>query len=126
MFKFKKGMGVVMGVVGILSLAGAAAAGDLMQWSPRTPAGGGSPGFLGSYLSQAAAVEYGPAAVVNRDIGAESHQDNVLEYSNFGTTRVRYLDEDGNLTSANEAATTEQSSEQQTVQKQKSVIYSVR
>jgi hypothetical protein len=120
MFKFKKGMGVVMGVVGILSLAGAAAAGDLMQWSPRTPAGGGSPGVLGSYLSQAAAVEYGPAALVNRDIGAESHQDNVLEYSNFGTTRVLYLDADGNMTSS-----TEQSSEQQTVQKQKSVIYSV-
>lgn len=126
MFKFKKGIGVVMSVVGILSLAGAAAAGDLMQWSPRTPAGGGSPGFLGSYFSQAAAVEYGPPAVVNRDIGTVSHQENVLEYSNFGATRVRYLDEDGNLTSAGEAATTEQSSEQQTVQKQKSVVYSVR
>ena len=123
---FKKGMWVAACAAGITSLACPASAGDLMQWTPRTPAGGGNPGYLGSYLSQAAAVEYGPAAVVNRDIGAESHQDNVLEYSNFGTTRVRYLDEDGNLTSANEAATTEQSSEQQTVQKQKSVIYSVR
>ena len=121
MFKFNKGMGVVMGVVGILSLAGAAAAGDLMQWSPRTPAGGGSPGFLGSYLSQAAAVEYGPAAQVNRDIGGETHQENVLEYSNFGTTRVLYLDEDGNVESS-----TEQVSENQTVQKQTSIIYSVR
>jgi len=117
----KKGIGIAMGVAGILlSLVCGAVAGDLMQWSPRTPAGGGNPGYLPSYLSQAAAVEYGPAAQVNRDIGNETHQENELEYHNFATRRIITTDKDGNTT-----ATSEEVSEQNTVQKQKSVIYSM-
>ena len=115
---FKKGMRVAMGVVGILSLACAAAAGDLMQWYPRTPAGGGVPGNLGVYLNQAAAVEYGPQAVVNRQLTGESRQGNVLRYSTSGTSRIYYLDENGERYLYQETV-----NDQNTVQGQESVIY---
>jgi hypothetical protein len=92
---FKKGMRVAMGVVGILSLACVAAAGDLMQWYPRTPAGGGVPGNLGVYLNQAAAVEYGAEALVNRQMTGEARQGNVQYYNTSGTSKVYFLDENG-------------------------------
>ena len=76
---FKKGMGIAMCVVGILSLACVAAANDQMQWIPRTPAGGGSPGFLPALLQQAAAVEYGPEATVNRDIDIKRRSELTVE-----------------------------------------------
>lgn len=115
---FKKAMRVAMCVVGMLSLACVAAAGDLMQWNPRTPAGGGSPGWLGSYLSQAGAVEYGPPAVVNRDLTGKSIQENILKNSGVSTTRVLFLDKDGKITSVQESV-----NEQLTDQTQESIIY---
>jgi hypothetical protein len=115
---FKKAIRVAMCVVGILSLACVAAAGDLMQWNPRTPAGGGSPGFIGSYLSQAAAVEYGPAAVVNRDMSGKSIQESILKSNGFSTTRVLFLDKDGKITSIQESA-----SEELGEQTQENIIY---
>ena len=115
---FKKGMRVAMGVVGILSLACAAAAGDLMQWYPRTPAGGGVPGNLGVYLSQAAAVEYGPQAVVNRQLTGQSRQDNVLHYSTSGKSRIYLLDANGEMYLAQETV-----NDTDTVQAQETVIY---
>jgi len=115
---FKKTMRVAMCVVGILSLACVAAAGDLMQWNPRTPAGGGNPGFLGSYFSQAAAVEYGPAAVVNRDMSGKNIQENILKNNTFSTTRVLFLDKDGKITSIQESV-----NENLTEQTQENIIY---
>jgi hypothetical protein len=116
---FKKAIGIALCIAGILSLACEAVAGDLMQWSPRTPAGGGNPGYLPSYLNQAAAVEYGPAALVNRDIvPRETHQENTLEYSNFGTRRIIYTDLNGDISS-----TADEVNDAQTVQKQTTVIY---
>ena len=114
----KKGMGIAMCVVGILSLACAAAAGDLMQWYPRIPAGGGVPGNLGVYLSQAAAVEYGPQALVNRQLTGESRQGNVLRNSSSGTERVYFLDENGEMYLAQETV-----NDTDTVQAQETVIY---
>ena len=115
---FKKAMRVAMCVVGILSLACVAAAGDLMQWYPRTPAGGASPGLLPSLLNQAAAVEYGPEAVVNRQLTGESRQGNVLHYSTSGTSSVYYLDENGDRVLYQETV-----NNTDTVQAQDSVIY---
>lgn len=115
---FKKAMRVAMCVAGILSLACVSAAGDLMQWNPRTPAGGGNPGFLGSYLPQAAAVEYGPAAVVNRDLTGKSIQENILKNNGVSTTRVLFLDKNGNITSIQESV-----NEQVTEQTQENIIY---
>ena len=115
---FKKGMRVAMCVMGILSLACVAAAGDLMQWYPRTPAGGGSPGFIGSYLSQAGAVKYGPAAVVNRDLTGKSIQENILNNKGFSSTRVLFLDKNGDVESIQESV-----NEQLTEQTQENIIY---
>jgi hypothetical protein len=115
---FKKGMRVAMGVVGILSLACVAAAGDLMQWYPRTPAGGGAVGNLQVYLNQAAAVEYGPEAVVGRQLTGEARQGNVVNYSTSGTSSVYYLDENGNRVLYQETV-----QDQSSVQSQDSVIY---
>jgi hypothetical protein len=89
-------------------------------WSPRTPAGGGSPGFIGSYLAQAAAVEYGPAATVGRDLDRpESRQENYYETVNTGTQKsYSYNDLTGELVllGVNESTQT-------TVQNQESIIY---
>jgi len=115
---FKKAMRVAMCVMGILSLACVAVAGDLMQWNPRTPAGGGSPGFIGSYLSQAGAVKYGPAAVVNRDLTGKSIQENILNNKGFSSTRVLFLDKNGDVESIQESV-----NEQLTEQTQENIIY---
>lgn len=115
---FKKGMCISLCVVGILSMACLAYAGDLMIWSPRTPAGGGSPGFIGSYLSQAAVVEYGPAASVGRDIDKPtSHQDSYYETENSSIQKY-YSNDDGTL-----ILYQQNESKQTTVQKQEAVIY---
>ena len=115
---FKKGMWVSLCVVGILSLACVAEAGDLMIWGPRTPAGGGSPGFIGSYLSQAAVVEYGPAASVGRDIDKPASRQDSSYKNETSSTQKYYSIDDGTfiLYQQNENTTT-------TVQKQESVIY---
>jgi len=112
----KKGMGIAMCVVGILSLACVAAAGDLMQWYPRTPAGGASPGLLPSLLNQAAAVEYGPSATIGFAITGDSRQENVLENRSSSTERVFVF--------ANDEKTLIQETvnDQELVQKQESVI----
>lgn len=71
---FKKVMRGAVCVVGMVALAcGVASAGDIMSWQPRTSAGGGNPGFLPSFLSQAAAVEFGPEATINRDLARKSN-----------------------------------------------------
>jgi len=89
---FQKIMGSAMGVMVALTLAcGPAVAGDIMSWHPRTPAGGASPHVLPSLLSQAAAIEFGPEATLNRPMRAKTTDIFVREQP-FSFT----VDEDGN------------------------------
>ena len=115
---FRKGIWLTIGAVGIMSLSGVAVAGDLMQWNPRTPAGGGIPGYLSSYFTQAAAVEYGPAALVNRDIGGKSVQESSYDNHLFSSSRTIKLGPTGNILEIDEAT-----NEQESQQSSKALIY---
>ena len=71
---FRKMMAGAMCALVIVALAwSAAAAGDIMSWQPRTPAGGASPGFLPSFLAQTGAVHFGPEATINRDLARKTN-----------------------------------------------------
>jgi len=113
---FKKGMWVAVCVAGILSLGCLAYAGDMMIWSPHTPAGGGSPGFIGSYLSQAAAVEYGPQGTVGRDLERPESRQNTY-YQTENIQKFYTYDE------PSDTLILYQQNVQTTVQKQESLIY---
>ena len=66
----KKVIASVIAVVAGLLFSTGAGAGDVMSWSPRTPAGGAQT-FATFYLEVATAVKEGPRALIDQSLTGE-------------------------------------------------------